>query len=268
MNISMDKVKGALYGFAIGDAMGATNEFKTKEQIECEGKVTDLVGGGWLNLNPGEVTDDTQMMLCVIDAIMNAKTKQEFESICKENFIAWKNTMPKDIGNQCHKSICRLENGEAIPMEPYALGNGSLMRALPCALLGKFDWNIIQGRLTHNNDTCDSAIAIYTSRIMQSLVGKENLVRFDVALCEPSGHVANTIHNALYWSNNSPKYAILNAVNHGGDADTIAALAGGLSGAKYGFLSIPKEWVSKLDSDVRCKLDNFVNYVHNYYCTM
>lgn len=59
MNISMDKVKGALYGFAIGDSMGATNEFKTKEQIEYEGKVTDLIGGGWLNLNAGEVTDDT-----------------------------------------------------------------------------------------------------------------------------------------------------------------------------------------------------------------
>ena len=31
-----DKIAGAVYGFMIGDAMGATTEFMTKESIEEE----------------------------------------------------------------------------------------------------------------------------------------------------------------------------------------------------------------------------------------
>lgn len=35
---------------------------------DAYGRVTDMIGGGWLNLKPGEVTDDTQMTLCVAAA--------------------------------------------------------------------------------------------------------------------------------------------------------------------------------------------------------
>lgn len=67
------KIKGALYGFAIGDAMGATTEFMSEIEIkEKYGEVRDIIGGGWLNLKPGEVTDDTQMTLCVCEAIEHA----------------------------------------------------------------------------------------------------------------------------------------------------------------------------------------------------
>lgn len=52
MSISKsNKIAGAIYGFAIGDAMGATTEFMTWQQVQkFHGKVTNIVGGGWLNL--------------------------------------------------------------------------------------------------------------------------------------------------------------------------------------------------------------------------
>lgn len=66
-----DHVAGAVYGFAIGDSVGATTEFMSKDEIKSQyGEVTKQLGGGWLSLKPGEVTDDTQMMLCVMDALM------------------------------------------------------------------------------------------------------------------------------------------------------------------------------------------------------
>ena len=38
-----NKIRGSLYGFAIGDAMGATTEFMSKESIKKQyGKVTDI----------------------------------------------------------------------------------------------------------------------------------------------------------------------------------------------------------------------------------
>jgi ADP-ribosylglycohydrolase len=39
---------------------------------------------------------------------------------------------------------------------------------------------------------------------------------------------------------------VLKAVNLGGDTDTIAAIAGGLAGALYGYESIPEEWLAQL----------------------
>lgn len=45
------KIAGSVYGFAIGDAMGATTEFMNRAQIKKQyGQVTDIIGGGWLIL--------------------------------------------------------------------------------------------------------------------------------------------------------------------------------------------------------------------------
>ena len=55
-----------------------------------------IVGGGVWRLKPGEVTDDTDMTLCVARGIL-ASPKDPIEKIGEE-FIAWYNTNPKDIG--------------------------------------------------------------------------------------------------------------------------------------------------------------------------
>ncbi len=34
----LDSIRGALYGVAIGDALGATTEFLSKEEIERQGR--------------------------------------------------------------------------------------------------------------------------------------------------------------------------------------------------------------------------------------
>ena len=45
MNNIKNRLKGSLYGFAIGDAMGATTEFMSEDKIKSEyGKLTDIVG--------------------------------------------------------------------------------------------------------------------------------------------------------------------------------------------------------------------------------
>ena len=77
MNNIKNRLKGSLYGFAIGDAMGATTEFMSEDEIKSEyGKLTDIVGGGWLDLIAGEVTDDTQMSICVMEVLMKNKNKK------------------------------------------------------------------------------------------------------------------------------------------------------------------------------------------------
>ena len=264
-----NKIAGAVYGFAIGDAMGATTEFLTKEQIKNRyGQVNEIIGGGWLRLNPGEITDDTQMTLCVIDAIMTRPNNvEEFRTICEDNFISWLNSEPKDIGNQCRIALCDLRDfNERASVNKNALGNGSLMRAMPLAILNLQYHNITQGIITHNNSICSKVIISYSELLQNYLYGNTNSnYRGKVEkLLNPSGHVINTYNNSVYWSNqNSFEDAIIGAVNDGGDADTIAAITGSLAGAKFGLSNIPEKWIKQLCPDVKILLENFINFVYN-----
>ena len=269
MNKEMrNKVAGAIYGFAIGDAMGATTEFMTAEKIQKRyGKVKNIIGGGWLNLRLGEVTDDTQMTMCVMDAIMKTRNRMQFIKHCEDNFIAWVKTNPKDIGCQCSKAIHDLMIGKKTKIDNHALGNGSLMRAMPLAVLNGELFNIAQGRITHNNDLCASIILDY-SRLLQDYLNDRNTDKYTnkiKGLLEPSGYIVNTFNNSVYWScQDSFEEAIIGAVNHGGDADTIAAIAGSLAGAKFGYDNIPKGWINPLDSDVKEFLEKFKNFAFSY----
>ena len=58
--ILQHRVKGAYLGLALGDALGATTEFLTPYEIQSQyGIHNKIIGGGWLHLKPGKVTDDT-----------------------------------------------------------------------------------------------------------------------------------------------------------------------------------------------------------------
>ncbi|PZN07919.1 MAG: ADP-ribosyl-[dinitrogen reductase] hydrolase, partial [Bacillota bacterium] len=64
----------ALLGLACGDALGATLEFMSREDVRRKypGGLRDLVGGGPFGWAPGETTDDTAMALCVLRGILSA----------------------------------------------------------------------------------------------------------------------------------------------------------------------------------------------------
>ncbi len=65
-----------------------------------------------------------------------------------------------------------------------------------------------------------------------------------------SGYVVDTFEAAMWCLQNTDNYkeCILLAANLGRDTDTVAAVAGGLAGIMYGYESIPKEWIDKLQA--------------------
>ena len=281
------KIKGALYGFAIGDAMGATTEFMNENSIKSKyGKVTDIIGGGWLKLQPGEVTDDTQMTLCVCDAIeygfgekrmWSAREHESKEAAmldrCCENFVDWYLSNPPDIGccisNVISKGIATPKHDvwSSIASNPDSLGNGSLMRTMPIILSGlSKETAMLQGRLTHNNKTCDIAIELYYENLMAILNGDD----FRNPASKPinnSGHVIHTLNNALYYTQATRTFeeAIIKAVNAGGDADTIAAITGSLVGALYGYEAIPQRWIDQLDPVVKKQINYYAKIFEKIY---
>lgn len=263
----VEKIMGALFGFAIGDAMGATTEFMTAEAIKKKyGQVTDIIGGGWLGIEPGKVTDDTQMMLCVARGMMERLTFSGRMAQIAKNFENWLDSGPIDVGSTCYAAISEnrghkweswghrnIERQRKRGRQDY--GNGGLMRCLVPCLSKDFNLAWEQSKLTHTNKVCDEAIAKYYRAVNNMMNDRP------VPPCvhrEPAGHVIATLNNALYWVKNASGFreAILGAVNDGGDADTIAALSGGLAGALYGYSAIPSEWLEKLERSVSNELSH------------
>ena len=100
----LNRIKGALYGAAVGDALGAPLEFMPQEQIKAQfGTVRDMIGGGWLKTAPGEGTDETALMLATAYGIMK-QPENPFGEIGK-NFINWAISRPKDISDTALRSI-------------------------------------------------------------------------------------------------------------------------------------------------------------------
>ena len=139
------RIAGALFGVAVGDALGGPVEFMGPDQIAAKyGRLDRMVGGGWLSLQPGEITDDTQMTLCVAEGIVEAP-EAPIQAIGRR-FIEWANAGPKDIGGACAHSIHNAQRigGKAPTAEQWeeagettqratgrpVEGNGALMRTV------------------------------------------------------------------------------------------------------------------------------------------
>lgn len=76
----------------------------------------------------------------------------------------------------------------------------------------------------------------------------DDFAELDVNEIRSSGYVVDTLEAAVWCllTTNNYKDCVLKAVNLGGDTDTVAAVAGGLAGALYGYDAIPDEWLNTL----------------------
>ena len=165
---------------AIGDALGATVEFMTAPEIASKfGTFKEIIGGGWLRLKPGQVTDDTEMALCIARAVVRNQT-WSLEAIAA-NFAAWLKSRPVDCGDTCRKGIraYMLHGTLEVPPNEWDAGNGAAMRMLPTALYSLPDdqllrkYAIEQAHLTHNNPVSDAACICLGQMLQQAICGAE-----------------------------------------------------------------------------------------------
>lgn len=305
-----DRIRGGMYGVAVGDALGATAEFMTQKQIrEKYGMLQDIIGGGWLNLKPGEWTDDTEMTLAVAEGIME-EPDHPIGPIGR-HFLQWRQTNPPDIGSTIRATF---KEFDTINSRLYTLqtmwflaaqkvhsktgrtaGNGALMRTIPVALAYEKEEEIYQhaidiARMTHWDPRAGLTCALYCIYARYLLIEKSrraalsmarNALRYFNRLqtqkekqavtdiealfneptkqewLKPTGYTIDSLKCAL-WSfvfNDTFEETVIEAVNLGGDADTIGAIAGGLAGVYYGYNAIPERFIEKFSQAQRNRLD-------------
>ena len=267
----ISRARGAFLGLAIGDALGAPTEFMTRGEIADKyGVLKDMVGGGWLRLKPGQVTDDTQMSLCIARSI----AKEQGWSLpgIADNLSEWLKSKPIDVGDTCRRGIRNymLKGVLETPVNEWDGGNGAAMRMLPIGLFTLGDLELLetytlqQAHLTHNQALSDVA-SVYLGRLLHlAITGRsmnrmrrevdELLVRFPNFGFEPykglaTGYVVDTMQTVFhcFFKSRSFEGCLIETVNQGGDADTTAAIAGALAGAYFGEEYIPARWLKKLD---------------------
>lgn len=265
-NDMRSRIQASLFGFACGDALGATTEFMTPEEIRQEiGVHRDITGGGWLKLEPGEVTDDTQMMTCVARSLIAGRGIPDYRDMA-DRLLAWLDSGPKDVGSACRRGLeSYRKTGSLGNGDIETLGNGGVLRVLPFALAG-LSWRdaVRHSELTHGNSPYIRHVQSYVTAVSAALAGYD---KRDVTNCfkglkprphirENGGDVGNTLRSVMahFHVSDSCEECIIRAVNAGGDADSVAALAGGLAGAFYGLEAIPSRWLDVLDRDVRNEL--------------
>ncbi len=273
---------GAFLGLAVGDALGATVEFLTRNEIKHQyGVHQKIVGGGWLRLKPGQVTDDTQMSLGLARSLVR-KNGLDPVDLCEE-YAEWLRSKPVDVGNTVRRGIQRYINKGTTETDFHEgdAGNGAVMRTLPVALatLGDAErmdaWTITQAHTTHNHPLSDEATLSFNRMIQSLLVGggmkavrdeanalvsRHRTFRFDPYRGNATAYVVDTMQTVLhcYFMTDTFKTCVVETVNQGGDADTTGAIVGALAGATYGAEAIPKGWVKKLDPRVREEIETLV----------
>lgn len=266
-----NRARAAFIGMAIGDAMGATVEFMNAAEIAAKyGTFREIVGGGWLRLKPGQVTDDTEMALCIARAIARNRA-WSLESIA-DNFADWLKSRPVDCGDTCRRGIraYMLHKTLEAPPNEWDAGNGAAMRMLPAALFSLPDEELLkkyaveQAHLTHNHPLSDAACVCLGRLLHQAIRGAEKtrlrreadglVASFPTFAFAPyhglaTGYVVDTMQTVFHWffRGRSFEECLVGTVNQGGDADTTGAICGMLAGAYYGMEMIPPRWIRKMD---------------------
>jgi len=287
----VDKIKGTIYGQAIGDALGLGTEGMTDEDMAWKYPngiryyneiFQDRHRKRW---KIGDWTDDTDMMICIAKAVI--KDKGVNYTTVARNFKEWADGEPMGIGETTYKV---LSFGDYVE-KPYnaskmlwdmshqqSAANGGVMRTSIVGLFPKAVEECAANicRLTHYDPRCAGSCAIVSLLIHSLVYGEDKLTyhqmvdigeRYDRRIREfidlsmntdiralelqdwdSVGYTLKTLAAGLwaYWNAKTFEDGLLEVVRAGGDADTNAAVACAILGAKFGFSSIPQEYVEGL----------------------
>jgi ADP-ribosyl-[dinitrogen reductase] hydrolase len=129
----VERYRGSLLGLAAGDALGTTVEFAAPGTFQ---PVTEIVGGGFFRLAPGQWTDDTSMALCLAESLIETGAFNPTDQL--ERYVSWYRNGHMssigycfDIGMTVREALNRFENTRQPycgSTHPMSAGNGSIMR--------------------------------------------------------------------------------------------------------------------------------------------
>ena len=146
--MSMDtksRIAGAVYGQAVGDALGMPSELWARERVKnFFGEITDFLDGPEENnaacyFKRGEFTDDTSMALAIVDAVIERKGDID-PVLIGQNILEWAyriDAFNKNIlGPTSKVALNAIKVGTPVSeLENNGMTNGAAMRIAPVACM-------------------------------------------------------------------------------------------------------------------------------------
>ncbi|ELY35551.1 ADP-ribosylglycohydrolase family protein [Natronorubrum tibetense] len=282
-----DDARGVLLGLACGDALGRPVEFSSPEALSAEyGRLEEMVGHGTWNQPAGTLTDDTAQALCIARSVVEedgfdpADVAARFVEWYESDPFDIGRMTARSL-HQIQQGASWDEAGKRVwerSPEGQNAGNGSIMRCAPLAIpyAGNRDRLVTVSRqsstITHADPRCRDGCAILNLTIAGLLEDRNAPLRDALAFVEDvpddlvpaleplvdgetpsqfetSGYVVHSLQTALHdaLTAESAEDAVVTAVNRGGDADTIGAIAGAVAGARFGASVLPERWLATID---------------------
>lgn len=235
-----NRIKNSLRAFIIGDALGVPFESQWGGTFKCTG----FVGGGIHQKEAGTWSDDTSVMLCLLDALNKTKTMRSAVELLKKNLKDWyydgKFTADGDtfdVGRQTAAAIeCDFRNDRLTDR----MGNGALFytpivfhflyREFKIRDFAQFS------RVTHNSEKCFYFGWEFCKVLKSCILGYGGKTWIKPNL-QNRGDIENTYfwvlaHYVYRYEENSLIDCLCDIINRGGDTDTNAALLGLLLGSE------------------------------------
>jgi ADP-ribosyl-[dinitrogen reductase] hydrolase len=251
------------------------------------GRLVDMVGDGVHHQPPGTLTDDTDLALCLARSLVDrgdfapTDVAERFVAWYEAGPIGM-GRMTADAVRNLQDGLPWDEAGRRVwrsRPEGENAGNGSVMRCAPYAVAFAHDPTRLEtvsresSAITHADPRCTAGCAVLNATIAAILrdeadgpealaVARERVddvpetlsERLDAVplprdRCRTTAYVVDTLQTALSvaLTADSAEDGIVEAVNLGGDADTIGAVTGAVVGARFGAASLPERWISVLD---------------------
>ena len=295
----VDRALGSIVGLAVGDALGTSFESGPRRRPEIVLDMMGagphgLEPGEWTD-DTAMALCLMDSLVAKHGRVMHCDLMRRFSDWMENGRNSCTGTA-FDIGWTTRGSISEyLETGNPItgPTGRDGAGNGGIMRLAPAVVanLGSEDAAVRaaveQSRTTHGAPQCLEA-ADLMARVLHRLINRKDgdphrLVtiqgRYAEAeisalatgahLAKPrdeiksTGYVVHTLEAAL-WSfskHRSFEDVLTEAINLGGDTDTVGAVAGQIAGAAYGLSNIPKRWLAELKwhDDIVARTQSLMN---------
>ncbi|MGC6405892.1 ADP-ribosylglycohydrolase family protein [Bisgaard Taxon 45] len=202
-----DKIAGALFGQALGDAMGMPAELwgKKKARHYFGGLITEMLDGPAENevatyYSKGQFTDDTAQALVLLDSLQATHFIPDSKDIATR-LLAWaekENAFEKNLlGPTSKVALAALREGKnAKTFTDQALSNGSAMRIAPlgaCFLPQNpqklVDYVYAVTEATHTSDVAIAGAAMIAMGVASAIVHDDfDLVLQDMLAVEPLGY--------------------------------------------------------------------------------